>query len=81
MSGAETSTLEAETIQVAEECFPNWDSHPSLIGPLPSSPAEQSNIDSLILPRAETKPSLYSLSSEEDASSFLLRHPLHGSLE
>lgn len=77
---AETSTQEAETIQVAWGCFPSWDSHPSLMGPLPPSPAEQGDTDSLLLPGVETAPSLCSLFIEEDAS-FLFWQPVCGSLE
>lgn len=71
---AETSTQEAETIQVAWRCcFPSWDSHPSLTGPLPPS-AEQGDTDSLLLPQCwNCSFSLLLLR--------WIRQPIHGSLE
>lgn len=70
---AETSTQEAETIQVAWRCcFPSWDSHPSLIGPLPPS-AEQGGTYSLLLPQGWKCSSSLLLFVEE--------LPIHGSLE
>ena len=71
---AETSTQEAETIRVAWRCcFPSWDSHPTLTGPLPPS-AEPGDTDSSLLPqRWNCSFSLLLLR--------WIRQPIHGSLE
>lgn len=68
---AETSTQEAETIQVASRCcFPSWDSHPSRLG---HSLHLRNKVTHILCfcPRAETAPSLLRR----------IRQPIQGSLE
>lgn len=67
---------EAETIQVASGCFPNWDSHP----PGSAAPSITCRARWLTFPSPAQSRAL-APSPEEAASSFLLRQPVQGSVD